>query len=544
MKASAGNDDNDDIGKTKKEEYYDISQSSFTESHQSSSFKESEKSEMNDRKPFRTTRTFPEDRPSLSTGTGTGKQRGTAADSFEESRKRAAEARRNRESFIATVNPGPKKLKPPSAGSQNEEGRRNIAQNFSPNRASLLGHLPRRKINYATHKSNEKNYLDTSKFASDLAPPSPVTAATTNALWREGDSSETMGERYLDTPRAFVKNLDMVPSTPLATNAKAVTTGVNKKGATAVGQHQFLDTPRPFQSNVDMVSSNTSGAKFKKSSEIPPEEKNIKDYYDMTTAPMPSIDDEAMTKLSRKSEALPAEESSKVRQVVKSTPAGGGGQSLFGINSLAEPSDDNDASNGQLEETYDEDVMCWLLAHLPQLEEEDAVAYFNCFLEYGFDSTDMLSEVLEEDLYFMKSGHRRALLKSMNSTKDETTALDDEIYQVSIEYDIEAGDNPKMASSEKKMDNTTDQARVELNKTEAWIADQNRLVKERLAGRADGSVDNDTETDDQTIYSGNIAELDETEAWLLEQNRRVKERLASRLAAEEEATRAAQEKKE
>ena len=68
--------------------------------------------------------------------------------------------------------------------------------------------------------------------------------------------------------------------------------------------------------------------------------------------------------------------------------------------------DDRDHYSGE------EKVMHWLLTHLPDIQEEDAVEYFNCLLEDGFDSID-LGEVLEEDLYFMKRGHRSALLRSL-----------------------------------------------------------------------------------------------------------------------------------
>lgn len=202
---------------------------------------------------------------------------------------------------------------------ENQDGHQNIAQNtFSRDRASLLGHVPRRTVN------NER----------------------------------------------IVKK--------------------NKKNV-----HYFVgvDTPRAFRRNVDMVSSNTSGAKFKRSSDLTPEEKieieKMKErngYNDITRKPMPSIDGMAMTKISRQAESAPV-------------PTG-----LTALRSTQEPSH--------------EAVMSWLLTHLPQLQEEDAISYFHALIDDGFDSIDALCYVLEEeDLSFMKEDHQIELLLSVQSTK-------------------------------------------------------------------------------------------------------------------------------
>jgi len=323
-------------------------------------------------------------------------------------------------------------------GSFQGEGYRNIAQNFSTDRASLLGHVPRKKIN---------------------------------------NSQRTFGK----------KDLDRVPVA--STKAKtAAREAVKKAATTSATSQQFLDTPRPFR-NVDMVSSNTSGVRFKRSSDMAPEEKkkNIhnKDYYDVTTRPMPSIDDMAMTKMSRQA-AVPLRENGKM------TPADSNdGRSSFGSNSV-ESSDDNDADNSDpSEQPSHEAVMSWLLTNLPQLQEEDAIAYFNCLLEDGFDSIDMLDEVvLEEDLYFMKRGHQRALMRSIMN--DEDFRQDDSLAN-----------------------------------------DQNIISSETT------SLDEDTI--DQT---GIVEQMDKTNTWIAEQNRLVEERLVARLAEEEEAARGAQEKRE
>ena len=74
-----------------------------------------------------------------------------------------------------------------------------------------------------------------------------------------------------------------------------------------------------------------------------------------------------------------------------------------------------------------EEVMYWLLTHLPNLQEEDAIAYFNQLLDEGFDSSDVLNEIVDEDLHFMKKGHRKGLMRSLRGvdTVTKENAKDD-----------------------------------------------------------------------------------------------------------------------
>lgn len=58
-----------------------------------------------------------------------------------------------------------------------------------------------------------------------------------------------------------------------------------------------------------------------------------------------------------------------------------------------------------------DEVMQWLAFLLPRLQEDDAKKYCKCLMEDGFDSLQMCNEVTEEDLHFMKKGHRRVLLE-------------------------------------------------------------------------------------------------------------------------------------
>eukprot|EP00804_Cyclotella_cryptica_P029508 CCRYP_011308-RA/>CCRYP_011308-RA protein AED:0.06 eAED:0.06 QI:213/1/0.66/1/1/1/3/0/1648 len=58
----------------------------------------------------------------------------------------------------------------------------------------------------------------------------------------------------------------------------------------------------------------------------------------------------------------------------------------------------------------------WLLSHLPDLEAAVVTSYSKHLSDDGFDSLDMLKELTEEDLLFMRTAHRRVLAKVL---KDE-----------------------------------------------------------------------------------------------------------------------------
>lgn len=47
-------------------------------------------------------------------------------------------------------------------------------------------------------------------------------------------------------------------------------------------------------------------------------------------------------------------------------------------------------------------VRQWLLYHLPKLKPKDVEIYTKRLVEDGFDSGEMLEEVVEDDLEFMK----------------------------------------------------------------------------------------------------------------------------------------------
>ena len=508
---------------------------------------------------------FPSDRPSTLVNTGTKRREGPVATGsyYGESNKKKSTGSvgtknvdigeedesfditkqhfvGDRQSFVSRVNSGTLKRRGTTAGqstSKSYEGAyRDVARNFSSNRASLLGHpKPRKldKLDRAKARETADGYLNKHRFTSKKLSPPPVNIAptkATNRVWREGDPSSAptskskKNEEYLDTPRPFLQNLDLVPSSIAksvanesrgteadkfldarsfsynldSTKRKAVTTP-SQTGTQERQEAPFLDKPRVFQSNVDMRTSNLSGAKAKHSSEIPPEEKQTRDHYDITTSPMSNVDEMGQKSVSRNSrrssssdnEAFditraplsngPLERTSSVVRDAQSSSKVGSKEKK--TSQVAASSNTPSRDDQQLKEkegpSYDE-VMYWLLTHLPNLQEEDAISYFHQLLEDGFDNIDMLQEQLvEDDLLFMKKAHRRALLRSVSEN----------IFEEEEDGESNGEDVVDQATLKKGDVESTD---------DAWLDEQNRLVEERLAARlteekADNSCSNGEE---------------------------------------------------
>jgi hypothetical protein len=150
---------------------------------------------------------------------------------------------------------------------------------------------------------------------------------------------------------------------------------------------QYVDKPRSFQGNLELTS-NMSGRRFKTSSDLRYKRNNADVWL------MSDIDGMAMT---QRSKIVPS--SSSFQPTYSSE-----------LDSMVPTSRKNYTSIDNY--TGEEKLMHWLLTHLPNIEEDDAVQYFNCLVEDGFDSIDV-KEILEEDLSFMKSIHKQALLQSL-----------------------------------------------------------------------------------------------------------------------------------
>lgn len=67
---------------------------------------------------------------------------------------------------------------------------------------------------------------------------------------------------------------------------------------------------------------------------------------------------------------------------------------------------------GDVDDRKIEIVQSWLKEALPQLYADDLARYTSHLVMDGFDSTELLeTELIKEDLNFMKKAHRRALIR-------------------------------------------------------------------------------------------------------------------------------------
>jgi len=261
------------------------------------------------------------------------------------------------------------------------------------------------------------------------------------------------------------------------------------------------------------------------------------------------------------------------------------------------------------------EVEQWLLSSLPDLKNVDAANYCKCLIDDGFDSLDMLEELIEDDLYFMKTAHRRVMSRKLSwltnaktqalpSASDHQSLAVKKVYKVDealglaarlgIERKLseakrlateKAEVERKMSGARKRIEAETrakaeEEARLRkfaaekaeaerkiqevkellqqqlarrdeferlqdearrLEETEAWIAEQNELVKKRHRARI---VKEKQLKEEEDRYAARQAEfkslaeearsLKETEAWIAEQNELVNKRHRARIAKEKQ----------
>ena len=82
-------------------------------------------------------------------------------------------------------------------------------------------------------------------------------------------------------------------------------------------------------------------------------------------------------------------------------------------------------------ECYNE-VKSWLIAYLPSLQDHDTTNYCQHLMSDGFDSVEMLEELIEDDLHFMKKGHRRVLTRKLlfEASSSELEQAKKKVYTV------------------------------------------------------------------------------------------------------------------
>lgn len=85
-----------------------------------------------------------------------------------------------------------------------------------------------------------------------------------------------------------------------------------------------------------------------------------------------------------------------------------------------------------------DDVERWMLAILPHLQQDDVVYYCKCLISDGFDSLDMLEELIVDDLYFMKKAHQRVMSRHLSKRQEELlTVMDEESTRTKKVYTVD-----------------------------------------------------------------------------------------------------------
>ena len=65
-------------------------------------------------------------------------------------------------------------------------------------------------------------------------------------------------------------------------------------------------------------------------------------------------------------------------------------------------------------------VLQWLLSQLPHMSKDDASEYATQLHDLGFDSVAFVEEeLIEDDLSFMKTAHRRVLMRRLSEIRAE-----------------------------------------------------------------------------------------------------------------------------
>jgi len=71
-----------------------------------------------------------------------------------------------------------------------------------------------------------------------------------------------------------------------------------------------------------------------------------------------------------------------------------------------------------------DEVRRWVLSYLPRLQNQDLQVYIKRLISDGFDSKEMLRELSEDDLVFMKKGHKRVLTRKLEVERKLDLELD------------------------------------------------------------------------------------------------------------------------
>lgn len=144
------------------------------------------------------------------------------------------------------------------------------------------------------------------------------------------------------------------------------------------------------------------------------------------------------------------------------------------------------------------DLKYWFLAHLPHLEESDIEMYSRQLVDDGFDSFEMIDELKIDDLNFMKSAHRRAFLKHLPEQNEDAEASFD------ITRDSFRHERPSLASDPDHHSITSSKKKIVEKPTSDDIEESFDIT--RASFRARSSLATDVHLEDSNCHEQPDAE--------------------------------------
>ncbi|KAL3816442.1 hypothetical protein ACHAXA_000092 [Cyclostephanos tholiformis] len=126
-----------------------------------------------------------------------------------------------------------------------------------------------------------------------------------------------------------------------------------------------------------------------------------------------------------------------------------------------------------------EEVEQWLMSYLPQLIKEDAVNYCNTLIDDGFDSLDMLAELMEDDIHFMKKAHKRVMLRRLFNATTSSSAFNEQIPPAKKVYTV---DEALGVAARKGIEATIAEEKRLASETRLVVANNKAMVEQKNKG--------------------------------------------------------------
>lgn len=148
-----------------------------------------------------------------------------------------------------------------------------------------------------------------------------------------------------------------------------------------------------------------------------------------------------------------------------------------------------------------EEVEEWLLSFLPLLQQDDVVKYCKCLISDGFDSLDMLEELIVDDLYFMKKAHQRVMARRLSNNQ------------------VEQSESNEQTGCVKKVYTVHEALGVAARKgIEATIAEEKRIAAEKAEKGKSKGAKQPTETDNTVSRRAKSLDREESSPTRLQKN--------------------------